>query len=294
MRRSHLLSLFASTLLWACTGPTGPSGPSGATGPSGGNGGNASCVGVAAPVVTGVEVAPGPYYVGRPYAVTVTATGGGTRTFDHAGSGAVFAGTGATQTLTPTEPSGQLNFVVLVSNGCQVDLAAYGVGPVTVAKTIWVSASTSHGAFGATAAEALATADQRCLTDAAKPAYVTAAKALIGSSLRATTAGWVLAPSTTYARPDGAVVGTTTAGAVFPFLDATTGLTSAIDEFAFTVHTGLAADWSVDGAANCGDWTDGATLLGATGSANQKGTEAIADGTVACSVATSYLYCVEQ
>ncbi len=144
------------------------------------------------------------------------------------------------------------------------------------------------------------TADGLCQSDNNKPSGGGTFKALIVDSTRTACTSadcgvggatenvdWVIAPSTTYARPSGTVIGTTSASGIFAF-----PLTAAISATATSVMTGLNTNWT-NATDNCLDWTsaDGGDSLSA-GNATVLTSSAIASGTTSCG---SYpLICVEQ
>ncbi len=101
---------------------------------------------------------------------------------------------------------------------------------------------------------------------------------------------WVLRPNTSYRRPDGTPIGTTSANGIFEAeLTASIGASSAAD-----VWTGLDSNWRINSSLHCGNWNDGTsgaeasigTSTGVTGIAIDSSTSFCNQG--------NYLYCVEQ
>lgn len=142
-----------------------------------------------------------------------------------------------------------------------------------------------------------------CDPDANNPAPSSSFKALVvGNGLRVActnpdcTGGtlgrldWVLAPSTTYKRADNTPVFTTDSNGVFIFGTATNPPSATPIEY----WTGMAADWTVDGAANCFDWTNG-TSTARIGRGQFDDSRIINSVTVGCGPAVQRaLLCVEQ
>ncbi len=157
-------------------------------------------------------------------------------------------------------------------------------------KTISVTTHTTDGTFnGATSAsEGISFADTICNTDF--PGF----KAMIASSLRHPNVGgsgavdWVLKPNTIYKNDAGAVIGTTTANAIFNFPLTNSFTTAGIDDH----WSGFAADWTVNNAQNCLDWSSDVAN-------GEKGVNTALDSTAIRVVGTNcmgigVLVCVEQ
>lgn len=148
---------------------------------------------------------------------------------------------------------------------------------------IFVTDGAITGAMGITGA------DEFCNADPARPPGDRSYKALIGATGRRapTTSDWPLRASTTYQRPDGTTIGTTTAAGLFAF-----NLGNSIHTTGARIWTGLSNAWAVTG--NCGEWTlSGAGDSGAYGTGNATDGSSVGAGTDACNAAHS-LYCVEQ
>ncbi len=101
---------------------------------------------------------------------------------------------------------------------------------------------------------------------------------------------WVLQPSTTYFRPDGTQIGSTTAAGIF------TSVTVGIGTNNSEVWTGLAYDWTnSSNSSNCTNWTDGTgNTLGNVGLADETGTDLIARYLQYCDRSNVLIYCAEQ
>ncbi|HSY25045.1 MAG TPA: DUF1554 domain-containing protein [Polyangiaceae bacterium] len=165
-------------------------------------------------------------------------------------------------------------------------------------KVIFVTASTENGNLSRPIAGDTAV----CPYDAHKPAGTASYKVILVDSQDQTRVAcsnpncagdagsqhvdWALAPNTTYARPDGTVIGTTTSGAIFAF-----PLQNPISASNVTVWTGLNADWTTN-ANTCGGWLT-SSGMGVVGAANQVDSTSIAMASVTCTMQGSY-YCVEQ
>ncbi|MGC4089494.1 MAG: DUF1554 domain-containing protein [Polyangiaceae bacterium] len=102
--------------------------------------------------------------------------------------------------------------------------------------------------------------------------------------------GWVLAPSTTYVRPDGTVIGTTTAAGVFTF-----PLSAGLGLGGIPYWTGLAADWttSVD---TCTGWTEvAANVFANQGLGDAVTSDALMGTSVSCANLSGAVFaCVQQ
>jgi hypothetical protein len=153
------------------------------------------------------------------------------------------------------------------------------------AKRMFVTTATTTGTLGADAAVAIVHADDICMSDINKPSDSSTWKALIVSSARSITNGWVLKPYTKYTRVDGTVIGTTNKDHVLEFF-----LTNAITASASTNWTGLNFDWN-NAINNCTNWTG--TGTGEYGTSQKVGAQSIAAGASTCG--NSYhIICVEQ
>jgi alpha-tubulin suppressor-like RCC1 family protein len=100
---------------------------------------------VTAPVISGVTVGSGPYFLGFPYTVTVTlsSNGGSTNlTYSSIGYDATFTGSGSTQTLTPNAVGGPFDFEAIVSNGCAIAIYPYSIA--SVSKLPSIAAGVNH------------------------------------------------------------------------------------------------------------------------------------------------------
>lgn len=146
--------------------------------------------------------------------------------------------------------------------------------------------------------QAAAIADTLCAGDASLPLGGGTYKALLAGSTRVActsancvtggateNADWVLAASQAYMRPDGTLIGTTTANAIFTF-----NLTNAISATAAGPMTGLNADWTTGN--NCTDWSAGSGDF-VTADATATNSSAINSADVACPTQRP-LICVEQ
>jgi len=165
-------------------------------------------------------------------------------------------------------------------------------------KVIFVTATTENGNLSRPIAGDTAI----CPTDAHKPAGTASYKVILVDSQDQTRVAcsnpncagdagsqhvdWALAPNTTYTRPDGTVIGTTTSGAIFAF-----PLQNPISASNVTVWTGLNADWTTN-ANTCGGWLT-SSGMGVVGAADQADSTSIAMASVTCTMQGAY-YCVEQ
>jgi alpha-tubulin suppressor-like RCC1 family protein len=103
---------------------------------------------VTAPVIAGVTVGSGPYFMGVPYTVTVTlsSNGGSTNlTYSSIGYDATFTGSGSTQTLTPNAVGGPFDFEAIVSNGCAIAIYPYSIASVSTAPSRATSIAAGGG-----------------------------------------------------------------------------------------------------------------------------------------------------
>jgi hypothetical protein len=184
--------------------------------------------------------------------------------------------------------------------GSDASVADGATNPVDAghSKIIFVSLTTENGNLGHPNAADGAV----CPNDANKPAGTALYKVILVDSLyqdrvacsSANCSGdagaqhvdWALAPNTTYTRPDGAVIGTTTSAAIFAF-----PLQNSISTSNVQVWTGLNADWTSNADA-CGGWVT-SSGMGVVGAANQVDSTSIAMASITCATGASY-YCVEQ
>jgi hypothetical protein len=167
--------------------------------------------------------------------------------------------------------------------------------------TIFLTSATHSGNFGGVAG-----ADTFCQVDVAKPSNGKTYKALLANTtdrIACVTAdcttngvdehvGWVLAPEKKYYRPDGTLIGETTAAGVFAF-----PLTAAISSTNALAWTGLNEDWTTE-TNHCVQWNSAVafTDYGAQGQTNQTSTDALylnATPVTGCTNAKQ-LYCVSQ
>jgi hypothetical protein len=152
-------------------------------------------------------------------------------------------------------------------------------------KRIFVTTSSYTGNLGG-----IAGADQKCMSDANKPAGSCAWKALIIGDARSITRDWVLKPNTTYYRLDG----TTPLGATDGGGKLLTPLYNSIIAINSTTWTGLNTDWSSD-TNTCTNWTSAVNSLHSVylGVTDRTDTGVISAAQGNCDGVHS-LYCVEQ
>ncbi len=169
---------------------------------------------------------------------------------------------------------------------------------------IFVSASLHHGDFandptlsGQTAMEK---ADDFCMRDTNRPADGSIYKALLVDGVNrdaVTLTDWVLEPNTTYVRPNGTEIDTTSDDAIF--LAFWRDMKKSIGKDDGDAHqnawTGIgdASDFSTKG--NCSEWSSSGTGTGGFGTRIAKDRAAFDwyGGGSACWIA-QYIYCVEQ
>jgi hypothetical protein len=187
------------------------------------------------------------------------------------------------------------NRIICLSTGAGIALAVSPAAgkKIFLSKTGWVPGG------------GVSAADAKCMTD--KPASVTTAKAILLASTRAFTD--VLAPATTYVRPDGVAVGTgadivsALNGKVPATIEATPtqdgGGTYVDTSVAQLVWTGVTRTGSA-GQDTCNDWTSSTSASNGTAGSVASGWEAAgSDASWACNnsfggTAIAFLQCAEQ
>jgi len=206
---------------------------------------------------------------------------------------------------------------VLMAIGCSGgggSSGAFGIAPqsCTTCKT-FVTAVTFSGYIKTTGgkANAVASADSLCMTDANKPAGGGTYKAMLVDGVNrvaCTTANcsggvsehvdWVFKPNTLYVRSDGiTAVVTMGANGIWDFgLNGNTNLlTNAFDSAASTYWTGLEWNWTSVSAQMCGgSWASGLNGdLGDFGNGDRTNAGVIGGGANFCNLARNLL-CVQQ
>lgn len=148
----------------------------------------------------------------------------------------------------------------------------------------------------------LSGADTKCMADPNRPAdagrqwrallSATDRKACTGDNCPGGSAenlNWVLKPNATYRRPDGTLIGNTSASALLLF-----NLAQPIATAAGNTWTGTYANWTSGALSDrCNDWTDAGLTNGIYALSGSVTATAIANFHAICSGVYS-LYCVEQ
>lgn len=193
------------------------------------------------------------------------------------------------QTCQITDGTGTMD-----NDGAEVSIAC--------GKVIFISTTAFDGAFGTISVQQ--SGDHQCDIDAGNP-DTSKSYRVLQSSLRiaCTTANcsggigenvdWVLAPNTTYVRPDDTILFTTDSAGIFDF-----GGGSMLNSFAAGLQvlfwTGIENDWT-SSANNCLDWTDATNAEnGVVGYSDATDSSAVKGGSVPCDTADVHLLCVER
>jgi hypothetical protein len=237
---------------------------------------------------------------GQPATGAQSGSGGNAGTAGDAGSGnesgagsEPVGGQGGT-----TEPGaageGGAPQVVAGAAGESSSSGAGGESAGPAGKVIYLSATPKKANFGGIGA-----ADSAC--NLSPPNGGTYKALIVDGTTRAacTTAGcsgganehidWVLAPDTTYVRPDGTVVGTTNGAGIFVF-----PLDASIAGVGYSYWTGLSGDWT-SSSDDCGDWAQTTGYFANEGLGDATDDQAIVGVSESCAtLAGAYFACVEQ
>ena len=99
----------------------------------------------------------------------------------------------------------------------------------------------------------------------------------------------MLAPDTSYSRPDGTLIGTTNEAGIFVF-----PLEASIETAGYSYWTGLGSDWT-SSSDDCGDWTQTAGYAATEGLGDATDSQAIYGVSESCAtLAGVFFACVEQ